>query len=214
MNDIPETPYLLTPGPLTTSAETKRAMLRDWGSRDGAFIALNARVRRRLLEIAGVVDSHTAVPVQGSGTFAVEAMLGTLVAPGEPCLVLANGAYGARMVEILRRAGREAAEMVEPENRPIDPGEVDARLRAEPEIRHVAVVQCETTSGILNPIERIAEVVAGHGRTFLVDAMSAFGALPLGAAPVRFDALAASANKCLGSSSRRPSSASSSGPPM
>ena len=197
MNDIPETPYLLTPGPLTTSAETKRAMLRDWGSRDGAFIELNARVRRRLLEIAGVADSHTAVPVQGSGTFAVEAMLGTLVAPGEPCLVLANGAYGARMVEILRRAGREAAEMVEPEDRPIDPGEVDARLRAEPEIRHVAVVQCETTSGILNPIERIAEVVAGHGRTFLVDAMSAFGALPLGAAPVRFDALAASANKCL-----------------
>ncbi len=197
MNDIPETPYLLTPGPLTTSAETKRAMLRDWGSRDGAFIELNARVRRRLLEIAGVVDSHTAVPVQGSGTFAVEAMLGTLVAPGEPCLVLANGAYGARMVEILRRAGREAAEMVEPEDRPIDPGEVDARLRAEPEIRHVAVVQCETTSGILNPIERIAEVVARHGRTFLIDAMSAFGALPLGAAPVPFDALAASANKCL-----------------
>ncbi len=197
MNDIPETPYLLTPGPLTTSAETKRAMLRDWGSRDGAFIELNARVRRRLLEIAGVADSHTAVPVQGSGTFAVEAMLGTLVAPGEPCLVLANGAYGARMVEILRRAGREAAEMVEPENRPIDPGEVDARLRAEPVIRHVAVGQCETTSGILNPIERIAEVVAGHGRTFLVDAMSAFGALPLGAAPVPFDALAASANNCL-----------------
>ncbi len=197
VNDIPETPYLLTPGPLTTSAETKRAMLRDWGSRDGAFIELNARVRRRLLEIAGVAESHTAVPVQGSGTFAVEAMLGTLVAPGEPCLVLANGAYGARMVEILRRAGREAAEMVEPEDRPIDPGEVDARLRAEPEIRHVAVVQCETTSGILNPIEEIAEVVAGHGRTFLVDAMSAFGALPLGAGPVPFDALAASANKCL-----------------
>ena len=88
MNDIPETPYLLTPGPLTTSAETKRAMLRDWGSRDSAFIELNARVRRRLVEIAGVADSHVTVPVQGSGTFAVEAMLGSFVAPGAACLVL------------------------------------------------------------------------------------------------------------------------------
>ena len=86
--EIPEIPYLLTPGPLTTSEATKRAMLRDWGSRDAAFIELNARVRRRLVEIAGVADSHVAVPVQGSGTFAVEAMLGSFVAPGAACLVL------------------------------------------------------------------------------------------------------------------------------
>ena len=197
MTELPETPYLLTPGPLTTSPETKAAMLRDWGSRDGAFIALNSRIRRRLVEIAGVADSHVTVPVQGSGTFAVEAMLGSFVAPDGACLVLRNGAYGARMVEILRRAGREAREIVEPEDRPIDPAQVDARLAAEPDITHVAVVHCETTSGILNPVERIGEVVAHHGRGYLIDAMSAFGALPPGAGPVAFDALAASSNKCL-----------------
>ena len=190
-------PYLLTPGPLTTSAATKEAMLRDWGSRDAAFIELNARVRARLVEVAGVADSHVAVPVQGSGTFAVEAMLGSFVPAGEVCLVLRNGAYGARMVDILTRAGREAREIVKPENRPIDPAAVDARLAAAPEIGHVAVVQCETTSGILNPIEEIGEVVARHGRSYLIDAMSAFGALPLGQGQVAFDALAASSNKCL-----------------
>jgi len=115
-------PMLLTPGPLTTSAETKRAMLRDWGSRDSAFIELNARVRRRLVEIAGVADSHVTVPVQGSGTFAVEAMLGSFVAPGAACLVLRNGAYGARMIQILGRAGREAREIVELERARLWPG--------------------------------------------------------------------------------------------
>jgi len=190
-------PYLLTPGPLTTSASVKAAMLRDWGSRDHDFIALNARVCARLVELAGGSGSHVAVPLQGSGTFVVEAMLATLVPPDGKLLVLVNGAYGERMAEIARRHRRAVVTLATPEDRPNEPQALADALAADPAISHVAAVHCETTSGILNPIAALAEVVARYDRRLLIDAMSAFGALPLDAREVAFDALAASANKCL-----------------
>src|SRR5918994_648162 len=189
--------YLLTPGPLTTSATVKRAMLRDWGSRDRDFIALNARVRARLVELAGGAGSHVAVPLQGSGTFVVEAMLGTLVPWDGKLLVLVNGAYGQRMVRMAGYHGRRVAVLETPEDQPNDTDALDRMLAQHRAISHVAAVQCEATSGILNPIERIAEITARHGRRLLIDAMSAFGALPLDASRVTFDGLAASANKRL-----------------
>jgi 2-aminoethylphosphonate-pyruvate transaminase len=193
----PEAPLLLTPGPLTTSAEVKRAMLRDWGSRDRDFIELNARIRRRLIDLAGARASHVCVPLQGSGTFVIEAMLGTLVPQGGRLLVLVNGAYGARMVRMAQIHGRAVVTLETPEDRPNDPAELERALAADPAISHVAAVHCETTSGILNPIAAIAAVTARHRRALLIDAMSAFGALPLDAREVPFEALAASANKCL-----------------
>ena len=193
----PDQPYLLTPGPLTTAATVRQAMLRDWGSRDQDFIVLNARIRARLVELAGAVGSHVAVPLQGSGTFVVEAMLATLVPRDGKVLVLVNGAYGRRMVEIARRHGRSVLSLETPEDQPNDPQALDRALAADPTISYVAAVQCETTSGILNPIAALAAVTAGRGRRLLIDAMSAFGALPLDAREVPFEALAASANKCL-----------------
>jgi 2-aminoethylphosphonate-pyruvate transaminase len=193
----PAVPFLLTPGPLTTTDETKRAMLRDWGSRDTDFIALNKWVRERLAALVQGQGTHVAVPMQGSGTFAVEAMLGTFVPRDGKLLILANGAYGRRMAQMCKYYGRAHAVYETAEDTPPDPAEVDARLAKDPAITHVAVVHCETTSGILNPVAEIGAVVARRGRRFLVDAMSAFGALPLDAREVQFDAVAASANKCL-----------------
>jgi 2-aminoethylphosphonate-pyruvate transaminase len=190
-------PYLLTPGPLTTSKGVKEAMLRDLGSRDRDFIELNAWVRDRLLAIAGDTAGRVCVPLQGSGTFAVEAMLGTLVPADGRLLVLANGAYGQRMALIARRQGRNVLVLASPEDQPNDVHALDGALAADPSIGHVAVVHCETTSGMLNPIDEVAAITARHGRGLLIDAMSSFGALALGAGPIRFDALAASANKCL-----------------
>jgi 2-aminoethylphosphonate-pyruvate transaminase len=190
-------PYLLTPGPLTTSDTVKQAMLRDWGSRDPAFIAMNREVGRRLVALAGAQATHVCVPLQGSGTFTVEATLGTLVPRDGKLLVLVNGAYGARMVEIARQMGRDVQALEWPEDQRVDSDAVDERLAADRHITHVAVVHCETTSGILNPVESVAEVVAAHGRPLIIDAMSAFGALPLDARKVPFAAVAASANKCL-----------------
>ena len=193
---IPES-ILLTPGPLTTRIETRQAMLRDWGSRTSAFIAMTAEVRRRLLEIANGAKTHVAVPLQGSGTFIVEAAIATLVRPADRLLVLSNGAYGERMIAIATRYGRHVQALRWPEDTPVAPAPVDAALAADPTITHVALVHCETTSGLLNPMPEIAAIVAKHKKSFLLDAMSSFGALPIDLGAVRVTAVLASSNKCL-----------------
>src|SRR5580765_3324035 len=123
-------PVLLTPGPLTTSPAVKQAMLRDWGSRDDGFIALNRRVRERLVALAGGEGSHTCVPLQGSGTFAVEAMIATFMPPDGKLLVLINGAYGQRIRRICGYHGHVCAAIEAPEDQAIDPAAVAAALAA------------------------------------------------------------------------------------
>ena len=193
----PKEPLLLTPGPLTTADSVKRRMLRDWGSRDEAFIALTARVREQLNEMAGGSGSHACVLLQGSGTFAIEAMIGTLVPASGRLLVLINGAYGRRMARICETIGRSCETLETAEDAPPEAAAVEARLRAQPGLTHVALVHCETTSGLLNPLSEVAEVVARNGRSLLIDAMSSFGALPLDVRTLPALAVAASANKCL-----------------
>ena len=190
-------PWLLTPGPLTTSPEVKEAARHDYGSRDGRFIDINRRVRERLVAIAGGEGTHVCVPLQGSGTFVVEAMLGTFVPRDGKALILANGAYGQRMAKICEVAGRPFALLETPEDTPVDPHSVDHTLADDARITHVAVVHCETTSGVVNPVEAIARVCAEHSRGLLVDAMSAFGALPLDARTTPFEAAVAASGKCL-----------------
>jgi 2-aminoethylphosphonate-pyruvate transaminase len=197
MDGVAREPFLLTPGPLTTTRTTKEAMLRDWGSRDGEFIAMNARVRRRLAELVHGEGSHVCVPLQGSGTFIVEAMIGTLVPSTGKLLVMVNGAYGRRMVRMCEYYRRPCVVEEAAEDRAVDPAALDAALARDPGVTHVVVVHCETTSGVLNPVEEIAAVTARHGRRLLVDAMSALGAIPLDVRRMSVDAVAASANKCL-----------------
>ena len=196
-DSVSSDPVLLTPGPLTTSASVKSAMLRDLGSRDAEFVEINRRVLDRITAIVNGGNRFTTVPLQGSGTFVVEAMIATFLPPKGKLLVLINGAYGARMAEICRRMGRQCERLEWPEDSPVDADTVTRRLQADSSISHVAVVQCETTTGILNPIERIAGVVADQGRRLLIDAMSAFGAIALDADQINFDAAVASSNKCL-----------------
>lgn len=188
---------LLTPGPLTTSDTTRAALGRDWGSRDGDFIALTARLRARLAALAGGTGTHEAVLLAGSGTFAVEAALQSLVPPDGRALVLVNGAYGRRMAEMLRRLGRDHRVREWPEDAPVDAAELDRMLMADPAITDVVVVHCETTSGVLNPLVAVAEVARRHRRRLLVDAMSSFGALPVDAAGLGLTAVMASSNKGL-----------------
>lgn len=190
-------PLLLTPGPLTTSASVKQAMVHDWGSRDAGFIAINKMVLEKIVELAGGDGTHVTVPVQGSGTFAVEAMITTFVPRSGKLLVLINGAYGQRARKIAEIARRAVVVHETPEDRPPDLAALDALLAGDPAITHVFAVHCETTSGILNPIEDVAGLVARHGRRLLVDSMSAFGALEIDARKIQYDALAASSNKCL-----------------
>lgn len=190
-------PFLLTPGPLTTAPETKQAMLHDWGSRDASFIETNANVLKRIVAIANATQSHVCVPVQGSGTFAVEATLGTLIPRRGKSLILINGAYGHRMARILGILGRDYQVLETPEDTQPDATEVEAILKDNSDISHVIMVHCETTSGIINPLQEIADVVAAQGRALIIDAMSAFGAIELDAKKIKFEAAMASSNKCL-----------------
>lgn len=190
-------PYLLTPGPITTSMSTKRAMLSDWGSWDQDFNDITAEVCERILAMANAKEHHVCVPVQGSGSFAVEATLGTIVPEDGKVLVLMNGAYGQRIAKSLDYMGRAHCSIDMGDYAPPKPEEVALILATDLDITHVAVVYCETSSGILNPVAEIADVVKQAGKGLIIDAMSAFGALPVDATALPFDALISAANKCI-----------------
>ncbi|MDQ3203792.1 MAG: 2-aminoethylphosphonate--pyruvate transaminase [Pseudomonadota bacterium] len=190
-------PILLTPGPLTTSARTRQAMMVDWGSWDDRFNQLTASLCEQLLAIINGGESHHCVPLQGSGTFAVEAAIGTLVPRDGKVLVLINGAYGKRLAKICEVLGRPFSTFETAEDEPTTAADVDRLLHADTSITHVALIHCETSTGILNPLPEIADVIAQHGKRLIIDAMSSFGALPVDAQKVPFDALIAASGKCL-----------------
>lgn len=190
---------LFTPGPLTTSRSVKEAMLQDLGSRDDAFIGTVRALRQELLRTAGVSQEagYEAVLMQGSGTFGLEAVVSSAVPEEGHLLVLVNGAYGERVAAMARRLRIATTVLRTPEDTPIDPQEVAARLEADATITDVSIVHCETTTGILNPVEAVGRVVRGAGRRYHVDAMSSFGAIPLDLQAAAVDFLVTSSNKCL-----------------
>ena len=190
-------PILLTPGPLTTTLATKQAMLTDWGSWDGAFNGLTADVCRSLADIVHGGDTHVCVPLQGSGTFSVEAAIGTLVPRNGKVLVPVNGAYCKRIVRICEYLGRSHVVLETPEDELPAPAQIDEALERDPAITHVAQVHCETGTGILNPLPEIAAVVARHRRGLIVDAMSSLGAIAIDVRSMPFDAVIAASGKCL-----------------
>jgi 2-aminoethylphosphonate-pyruvate transaminase len=197
MSLVSRDPILLTPGPLTTSLPTKAAMLRDWGSWDAAFNAVTADVRRKLLDIIHGHATHVCVPMQGSGTFSIEAAVNTLVPRDGHVLVLINGAYGTRLAKLTKMMGRRLTVFETAEDMPTTPQDVERLLTADASITHVGLIHCETSTGILNPLPAIAGVVARHGKSLIVDAMSSFAAIGIDARDVPFDALIAASGKCV-----------------
>ena len=188
-------PYLLTPGPLTTDIRVKEAMLRDWGSWDADFRAMTKSMCDQLVALAGHGDDFACVPMQGSGSYCVEAMLGTFVPRDGKVLVLANGAYGLRAAETMRYIGRAFTLIDKGDYMPPRGDEVAAALDADPAITHVIAIHCETSSGILNPVAEISQATYARGRKLLVDSMSAFGAVDM--TGIRYEAMVSSANKCI-----------------
>lgn len=198
MNPPPDK-LLFTPGPLTTSLTVKQAMLHDAGSRDPQFIALVRGIRERLLQLGGVSreTGYEAILMQGSGTFGVESVISSVLPRAGKLLVVVNGAYGERLVTMAARHHIATTILRSEENQWPDLAAIDRLLQADAGITHLVAVHCETTTGILNPIERIGEIVRRHQREFIVDAMSSFGAIPLPLAAAGVDYLISSANKCI-----------------
>lgn len=198
LEHLPDNPYLLlTPGPLSTTKTVKATMLRDWCTWDREYNDIVQDIRARLARLASGAPGYTAVLMQGSGTFAVEATITTMMPDSGKLLVLANGAYGQRMATIAERCRipfrvEDYGELAAP-----DPQGVSAILAEDGSITHVAVVHCETTTGMLNPVAAIGRAVKRAGRTYLVDAMSSFGGVPMDMAEIGADFLVSSANKCI-----------------
>lgn len=190
-------PILLTPGPLTTSLETKQAMLRDWGSWDASFNAITASICKDLVEIVNGAKTHVCVPLQGSGTFSVEAALANLVPREGKVLVPQNGAYCQRIVKVLQYLGRNFSTLDLPEDRQPTAPMIEGALKIDPAITHVAQVHCETGTGILNPLPDIAAVCARHGKSLIVDAMSSFGAIEIDVGKYPIDGIVTASGKCI-----------------
>lgn len=190
---------LFTPGPLTTSRTVKEAMLVDKGSRDGEFIAVVESIRERLLAVGGVSreQGYEAVLIPGSGTFGLEAVVSSVTPPDGKWLVVVNGAYGERIVRMLERHGISTSVLRCAEDKIPDPADVGRELQADSAVSHVALVHCETTTGILNPVDEIGAVVRQHERVYVLDSMSAFGGMPFDVGVSQIDFLVSSANKCI-----------------
>jgi 2-aminoethylphosphonate-pyruvate transaminase len=189
---------LFTPGPLTTSRTVKQAMLRDLGSRDCEFIGLVKEIRDKLVALGqGDLREYTAVLMQGSGTFGLEAVVSSTVLPDGKLLVIINGAYGKRLAKIASVLKIDTITLEYSENTTPNLREIEDAIKADDKIACVSVVHCETTTGIINPIEEIGELVAKSGAKYFVDAMSSFGAVPLDLAGCHIDYLVSSANKCI-----------------
>ena len=190
---------LFTPGPLTTSQTVRQAMLRDVGSWHGEFIEVVGDIRQRLLKLAGLSKENgwDVVLMQGSGTFGVEAVFHSVVPRDGRVAVITNGAYGERMIQMLSQAGVDHTVLRESEDTPASLIELGDCLASDKAVTHVAVVHCETTTGLLNPIEKIGQIVRNHDKKFIVDAMSSFGGMPIDFEKASIDYLISSANKCI-----------------
>lgn len=189
---------LFTPGPLTTSQSVKQAMLRDLGSRDFDFIRLIKEIRQKLVELGQVSpEEFTAIILQGSGTFGLEAVVSSTIPPDGKLLVIINGAYGKRIVKIASILKIETVIVESPEDNKPDLKKISAALQEDSRITNVAVVHCETTTGIINPIKEIGSLVKAAGAKYFVDAMSSFGAVPINLDECNIDYLVSSANKCI-----------------
>ena len=193
-------PYLLlTPGPLTTSESVKTAMMTDWCAWDEDYnVHIVEEIRKGLVQLATrKTDEYTSILMQGSGTYCVEATLGSVITPKHKLLILSNGAYGERMGNIAEYHGMNYDMLAFDETEQVSVEYVDDYLAHNAEITHVAVVHCETTTGILNPLKEIAHMVKMHGKKLIVDAMSSFGGVPLDVEELGIDFMISSANKCI-----------------
>lgn len=196
-----EKPYLLlTPGPLTTSNGVRIAMLKDWCTWDKEYNNIVQEIRERLVKLvvpSGNYNKYTSVLMQGSDSFGVESVIGTSIPENGKLLILSNGAYGDRMGEIAQVL--KINNIIEKfgDKDIIDINRMREILESNPDITHVSVVHSETTSGILNPIEKIGELVKEFNKIYIVDAMSSFGGIEIDIEEVKADFLISSSNKCI-----------------
>lgn len=190
---------LFTPGPLTTSVTVKEKMNKDLGSRDTEFVNVVSDIRKGLLDLAGIehCGKYEAILMQGAGTFGVESVISTVVPQNGCLLVVVNGAYGRRIASIAQIHDIETIAIEFKENETPDLVLIRECVEQNPNITHIAVVHCETTTGIFNELNAIGQIAKEAGIVYIVDAMSSFGAVPISFEDAKIDYLISSSNKCI-----------------
>lgn len=189
---------LLTPGPLTTTEAVKKEMLFDRCTWDDEYKSITQKIRKELLDIGNVhEEDYTAVLMQGSGTFAVESVITSTVGEKDKLLIIANGAYGERIGQIAEHISLNHVIYNNEYDEHPDMDKVKEILDKDTEITHIAMVHCETTTGILNPIEDLSVIAKEYNKTLIIDAMSSFGGIPIDIKALGIDYLISSANKCI-----------------
>ncbi|PAF52844.1 2-aminoethylphosphonate--pyruvate transaminase [Helicobacter sp. 13S00477-4] len=186
---------LLTPGPLSTSKRVRFAMLKDLCTWDDDYNQIVQDIRNKLLDIGFVDDNYTSILMQGSGTFGVESVFGSVL--HSKVLILSNGAYGRRMAEIAKILKIPYLLKEFDERQVVSAESVLEILEKDKDIDSVCLVHCETTTGILNPLEEIAAIVKSFNKTLIVDGMSSFGGIEIDVQKLGIDFLISSANKCI-----------------
>jgi 2-aminoethylphosphonate-pyruvate transaminase len=190
-------PLLLTPGPVSISMSTKMVMLKDRASGGAEFQADIQYVRDYLVGLVGGQGAYTAIPLPGSATYANEAVIAALVPPGGKLLIHTNGIYGDRLIEICAHTGKSFSTIRTPPFTPATPEQFEAALQADPAITHVMVVHCETSTGVLNPLEAVADICRRYSKGLFIDAVASFGACEIDAKRLGFQAVTISSNKCM-----------------
>ena len=190
---------LLIPGPVTTRAEVREALAVDIAPWDFDFAPIYAGVRERLLRLAnGTPGEHTVLPIPGCGHFVTEAAIRTFIPKGGRILIPMTGGYGDQMIRLAREAGRDPVPLPITQTQMISPEAVAEALDRDKTISHVGLVQSETASGVVHDVDAIGAVVRSAGRRMVVDAVSAFGAMPMDlTAHPEIDAAVFTPNKCL-----------------
>lgn len=189
---------LLTPGPLTTSMSVKETMMKDRCTWDKDYKDLTQQIRQDLLQLAHVSDEdYTAVLQQGSGSFIVESVLQTALSSEDHILIISNGAYGKRIAQMAKRIGKHHTHLALSFDKVPDISEIEHTIKHNDAITHIAFVHCETTTGILNPLEDLSQLAQRYQKKIIVDAMSSFGGVEINVGQLNIDYLISSANKCI-----------------
>ena len=191
---------LLNPGPVNVSERVRQALLRpDICHRESEFTELLHGIQAKLLKafVPGAEAEYAAVVITGSGTAAVESAMMSSIPHGKRMLILNNGVYGERLSQMVGLHRLGVSELKYEWTMKPDPERLRLALRQHPEVHGVAMVHHETTTGLLNPVKAIAEVVDSQNRVFIVDAISALGGESIDIAGSHMYMVAGTAGKCI-----------------
>ena len=191
---------LLNPGPVNVSERVRQALLRpDVCHRESEFSELLHRIQAKLLKlfVPRAEADYAAVVLTGSGTAAVESAVMSALPDGKRMLVLNNGVYGERISQMVGLAGLGVSELKYEWTARPDPERLRLALREHPEAHAVGMVHHETTTGLINPVKEIADVISTQNRVLILDAVSALAGEQLDIVGSRIYMVAGTAGKCI-----------------